>query len=83
MDKNEIDKAIETFEYHLSMNNTISDANCDCRYCKASRLAIKAFRQLNEISEWAHWSSSETDSIQYARAQADVQKILKEGLRYV
>lgn len=30
----------------------------------------------NTIEEWSKWSSAQTDSIGYARAQADVQKIL-------
>lgn len=30
----------------------------------------------NTIEEWSTWSSAQTDSIGYARAQADVQKML-------
>ena len=30
----------------------------------------------NTIEEWSKWSSAQTDSIGYARAQADVKKIL-------
>lgn len=30
----------------------------------------------NTLEEWSKWSSEQTDSIDYARAQADVQKIL-------
>ena len=31
---------------------------------------------LNTLKEWSTWSSAQADSIAYARAQADVQKIL-------
>ena len=30
----------------------------------------------NTLEEWSKWSSAQIDSIGYARAQADVQKIL-------
>ena len=30
----------------------------------------------NTLEEWSKWSSDQTDSVGYARAQADVQKIL-------
>lgn len=30
----------------------------------------------NILQEWSTWSSAQTDSVGYARAQADVQKIL-------
>ena len=29
----------------------------------------------NTLEEWSKWSSDQTDSVGYARAQADVQKI--------
>lgn len=38
----------------------------------------QAQAKLDEISEWARWSSAETDNIHYARAQSDVQKMLKK-----
>ena len=30
----------------------------------------------NTIEEWSKWSSDQIDSVSYARAQADVKKIL-------